>query len=198
MRIFATIALTLGALYGLTYGYAGEIYDRYRELYPVQPQAPVTLATDNPNGMIAVFPASPIGNTSNADAEAARGLEHNISEIGLERTPCHGTCPSYTVIISSDGSFRYEGIMHVERIGRYTGSIDRYQFEKLAQAISSLEFNSLATSYASGLMDVNYQYLQVNEGTTTKIIESSGGDEPIELWMISTMIDQLLSEAQWD
>jgi len=35
--------------------------------------------------------------------------DHEITEIGLERTTCHGVCPAYTIIVKSDGSFRYVG-----------------------------------------------------------------------------------------
>lgn len=212
MKTLIFMALILGALYGLTYGYAGEIYDRYRALYPAQPQELPTLDSDGKGGMVSVMPVAPLGTaplgtapfggtlggTLGLESAPSLELEHNISEIGLERTPCRGTCPAYTVIFSADGSFRYEGIMYVERIGSYTGSVDRYQFNKLAQAITHLQFNNLATSYASGLMDVDYQYVQVSQGNDIKIVESSGGDEPIEIWMIRTMVERVLSQARWD
>ena len=35
---------------------------------------------------------------------------HGITEIGIERSGCLGTCPSYTFILKSDGTFRYKGV----------------------------------------------------------------------------------------
>jgi hypothetical protein len=35
--------------------------------------------------------------------------DHGITEIGIERTPCLGTCPIYTLVVKNDGTFRYTG-----------------------------------------------------------------------------------------
>src|SRR5580692_12083309 len=46
-----------------------------------------------------------------------------ITEIGIERSGCFGTCPAYTFIVRSDGTFLYHGDSYVARKGDYTGTI---------------------------------------------------------------------------
>ena len=59
--------------------------------------------------------------------------DHGVTEVGLERTRCFGTCPAYTVLIRSDGTFRYRGEDFVERKGEYTGTVSRSDFNELAR-----------------------------------------------------------------
>src|SRR6478735_2467917 len=49
--------------------------------------------------------------------QEVESTNHGITEIGIERTRCFGTCPSYTFIVKSDGSFRYNGESFTERAG---------------------------------------------------------------------------------
>ena len=49
----------------------------------------------------------------------------------LERRPCFGTCPIYTVTIYSDGTVVYKGTRFVDVTGEQTGSIDPETVEQL-------------------------------------------------------------------
>ena len=64
-----------------------------------------------------------------------RSTNYGISEIGIERTVCFGSCPAYSFIVSSNGNFRYEGEKHVKRAGKATGTVSVCEFEQLARFI---------------------------------------------------------------
>ena len=67
--------------------------------------------------------------------DEVNSTNHGITEVGIERTACFGTCPIYTFIIKSDGTFRYKGVEYVERKGEFTGTIPVECFHQLAQII---------------------------------------------------------------
>jgi len=60
--------------------------------------------------------------------------------IALERTPCFGTCPTYRVTISSDGSVIYDGRAHVNRMGILRSSITVDDLEKLFSEFKKHDF----------------------------------------------------------
>ena len=45
--------------------------------------------------------------------------------VTLERTPCFGTCPVYTVAISRSGEVTFDGKRHVAHTGQATATIPR-------------------------------------------------------------------------
>jgi hypothetical protein len=47
----------------------------------------------------------------------------DVRSVGIERSACLGTCPSYCFVANSDGSFRYNGFDHVEHKGFYKGKV---------------------------------------------------------------------------
>ena len=61
-----------------------------------------------------------------------------ITEIGLDRGPCFGTCPVFRVVLHRAGSYRYDGVRYVEPLGVKKGTIPGYLFDRLAGACSDL------------------------------------------------------------
>ena len=47
-----------------------------------------------------------------------------VETITLERQPCFGFCPVYTLTIHGDGQVEYDGLNHVEVTGPQTAAID--------------------------------------------------------------------------
>src|SRR5437773_10875561 len=95
--------------------FAGEIYDHYRKQAPAKP----------------------------ARYQHTTVTNHGITEIGIERLGCYGTCPVYTLVITSDGSVHYDGTRHVPRTGKRDGYIDRWHFHLLAEHIRDSGFFEL-------------------------------------------------------
>jgi hypothetical protein len=68
--------------------------------------------------------------------------------VSLERQECLGDCPVYRVSAYRDGSVRYEGDLHVERRGRYTGRISAAQIRELDELFAARGFFALADAYS--------------------------------------------------
>jgi hypothetical protein len=122
---------------------------------------------------------------------------HSITEIGIERLGCYGKCPVYTLVISSDGSVRYEGTRHVPRTGKRDGYIDRWHFNLLAEHIRESGFFELEDSYSRDITDSETVLTSVVRNGKRKIISNYANSGPIKLWGTQQLIDSLLSKVIW-
>jgi len=120
-----------------------------------------------------------------------------VTEIGIERTTCYGSCPAYTFIVSSNGSFRYKGEKHVERTGEFTGKASVAQFNQLAQFILDSDYFSLKDSYRPMVTDCPTVYTTVVVNGKRKVISNYANGGPTKLWAIEQLIDQLMITAEW-
>lgn len=118
--------------------------------------------------------------------------------IGLERTPCLGRCPVYTVIIEQDGAFVYDGVAHVERIGRHRGRVNTAQLAQVFRYIDEIDFFNLADSYRAELMDEAAAYTLVESAEATKVVMNYARTAPATVWALEELIDALLATATWE
>lgn len=72
--------------------------------------------------------------------------------IALDRTGCYGTCPSYTVNVSTNGIV-FEGGSYVVATGRHTGTVSAKAVRRLAKEFAVADFYSMDTSYRAGVTD---------------------------------------------
>lgn len=161
---------------------AGELYEQFIKLHPGG-DTDVNEQGVSPGARQFSYPPKPTG----------------ITEIGLERAGCYGTCPCYTVRITSDGRVRYLGERYVSRLGKHTGRIPTYSFQQVAEFIRD--------AGVAGFHD-SYQDLNVSDQETTytlfaidgvqKLVSDYGNSGPTTLWAIEQLIDKLLAETKWD
>jgi hypothetical protein len=123
---------------------------------------------------------------------------HGVSLIGLERTPCFGSCPVYSVTIKSDGAVNYQGEANVERKGKHTGHIDTLKFNRLAEFIREEGFMFLADNYSIPVTDIPSTYTAVTIDGERKSIKNRGNAGPSKLWAIEQLIDKLVLETEWE
>jgi len=61
--------------------------------------------------------------------------------VKLERTPCLGRCPVFTVVVHGDGRLEWTGIENVAVVGRREGPrVPRSALDRLARQIDSAQF----------------------------------------------------------
>lgn len=68
----------------------------------------------------------------------------------MERGPCYGTCPVYSVRLSANGAVHFEGKAHVMQLGAATATIPRQAVDSLFRYIEGVGFNRLEESYTEG------------------------------------------------
>lgn len=86
---------------------------------------------------------------------AGQGLAQDESfppddiHIRLERTPCEGKCPTYTIDIDGNGRVTYEGIRWVATLGRHTWQVPREDVEDLVGRFLEAHFFEAAPEYGA-------------------------------------------------
>lgn len=146
-----------------------------------------------------VRPKAADTSTQKVRFEALSNPKHGVTEIGLERTACHGTCPIYTVIFKSDGTFRYVGDAHVARKGKHTGRISPDQFNQLSEYLLESGFLNLDATYdLPQIADFPTTYTMAVVDTKRKLVKNYGDLGPVKLWALQQSIDSLLATAEWE
>ena len=128
--------------------------------------------------------------------------EHTPSdiEIFLERTPCFGFCPTYTVTIAGDGTIIFNGLDHVHHLGVQTATIEPAQVQLLAEQIMAagyFDWNDGYTAYE--ITDLPSVSTAVTINGQSKRIEHYLGDSsaPELLHEIEDLIDTAVNTNRW-
>ncbi|HEU5303486.1 MAG TPA: DUF6438 domain-containing protein [Gemmatimonadales bacterium] len=126
--------------------------------------------------------------------------------IVLERTPCFGACPVYTVAVSSSGVVTYQGRVHVQRLGAATAQVPKARVDSLLYEIDRAGYFTFAerfvpsepacgryaTDSPSAITTVTYR------GRTRKIVHDYGcGNAPGALVVLERRIDEALGTGRW-
>lgn len=129
--------------------------------------------------------------------EDMRAARHGVTEMGIERGGCFGRCPAYTFIVKSDGTFRYTGTAYVERVGSFTGKINKWQFDQLAWFVRDNGYMNLENKYALRVTDLSTVYTTAVINGRRKVISNYASAGPSKLWAVEQLIDGLLTKAEW-
>jgi hypothetical protein len=139
--------------------------------------------------------------TNNGISEVANGnivLNHGITEIGIERTGCFGTCPAYTFVITSNGKCRYAGGAHAQIQGTRTGSVSIIEYHRLAEFLRDMQFFALKNEYSVSVTDAASTFTTAVIGGKRKTIHNYADIGPARLWAIEQLLDGMLKRVKWD
>jgi ankyrin repeat protein len=95
-------------------------------------------------------------------------------EITLQRTGCYGSCPGYTVTVSSDGIV-FEGRSFVVASGRHTDSAAAGDVQKLAKRFIAADFYSMDAEYRAAVTDNPTYVLSIDIDGRKKVVEDYVG-----------------------
>lgn len=94
--------------------------------------------------------------------------------ISLERTGCFGSCPSYTVAVSTTGIV-FEGRGFVVAAGKHTDTVDADEVRTLAKRFVETDFYSMDDSYSASVTDNPTNVLAISiDGHRSKLLTTSG------------------------
>src|SRR5688572_20610582 len=94
-----------------------------------------------------------------------------ITEVGLSRSMCYGSCPVYSVTLHRSGEASFEGEHFVDLLGAHIARIDPVSFGALAEAAIKLNFQSFARHYAVGHTDAPTTTTWIVSGGTRREVE---------------------------
>ena len=105
-------------------------------------------------------------------------------EIKLEKTACFESCPVYSVIIYGDGTVHYDGIQHVDNIGKSTHQIPKEDVDGIIELIYELNYFSLNNRYESNWTDDSTIITSVRINDNQKTVANYGHFGPDRLHKI--------------
>lgn len=133
--------------------------------------------------------------------------------ITLERTPCFGACPDYTVVLRGDGTVQYTGRRFVKVEGEQKSTITRDAFVELLSEFYRIDFFALKDDYfdsrtisVSADGQVEEQQTTVTDLPTTFVTLEIGGyrkriraywGTPEELVQLANQIDTAAGTVAW-
>lgn len=130
-------------------------------------------------------------------------IDPNIAadfHVTLERTPCFGTCPAYTVQLFANGDVSYYGAHFVKDTGAATGHATTSSILELQNTCQSSGFFTMNSIYDDvGVTDCPWMYTTVTLNGTTKLIRdyACASSAPAALRSYEKLIDSLLNTKQW-
>lgn len=126
--------------------------------------------------------------------------------ISLERTPCFGGCPVYTISVSPSGQVTFEGKAHVRQLGTASGQIPRQQVDSLLVEMERAGYFGFASRYAVSEASCGRYVTDLPSaisaatlrGRTKRIEHDHGcGGAPGALAVLEKRIDEVLGSEQW-
>ena len=155
---------------------------------------------------VACSPA-PAGNGAGAPAPAAAGAEPaDTTVVALERTPCLGTCPVYSLTISAAGVVRFVGTRHTAHLGHATAMIPLAEVDSLVAELRAGGYFGFADAYvldapACGLYSTDSPTVitAVSDAGERKAIRHDYGcaGAPRALARLERRIDEVAGSARW-
>jgi hypothetical protein len=126
--------------------------------------------------------------------------------LSLERRPCFGSCPVYTVTLERSGAVIFEGRRFVADSGIHTASIPAARADSLFRALEAAGWFAFADRYAMGApgcerfaTDLPSVVTEVRMDGRTKRVEHDHGctDAPPALDELERRIDEVTGVGTW-
>jgi hypothetical protein len=146
--------------------------------------------------------ARPAPPSSSANAAQPPDTVH----ITLERGPCFGACPVYTVTLEGSGAVLFEGRRFVVDSGISTATVPRPRMDSLVAALVAGGYFGFADRYRAGepgceqfATDLPSVITEVRVGGRRKRIEHDHGcmEAPQALTALEQRIDEAAGVARW-
>lgn len=130
----------------------------------------------------------------------------DVPAVTLERRPCFGTCPVYSVAVAPDGTVRYTGKHHVAHTGEATAVIPAARVDSLVAELEAGGYFGFADDYvmdspACGryATDSPTVVTSVTRDGRTKTIRHDYGcfEAPRTLVQLERRIDEVAGTSRW-
>ncbi len=116
--------------------------------------------------------------------------------VGLERTACFGSCPSYKFSISENGYAYYKGMAFVENEGEYSSKVSQDILSSILEAAEKTHYYNMKEFYWEPITDVPTTYSTiVNNGVRHNRLNQS--EAPQDLIDFELFLDDIIEEVNW-
>jgi Domain of unknown function (DUF6438) len=156
--------------------------------------------------MAAIPGCAPRSSAAPADTSRVQANAAPTHAVVLERSPCFGSCPVYTVAAAPDGQVSYQGRAHVRQLGTAVAQIPRERLNALLNELDRAGFFGFAARYVQGEPACGRYATDSPSATTTvtyrgrskTIVHDYGcGSAPGALVVLERRIDEVLGTGRW-
>ena len=126
------------------------------------------------------------------------GPNSNIT-ILLQRSGCFGSCPSYTVTVSTSGIL-FDGGYYVVARGKHKAAVDPKKVRDLAQRFVAADFYSMEEKYVASVTDNPTYILSIDIDGHTKKVEDYVGEwegMPAVISELEQQVDEFAETGRW-
>jgi hypothetical protein len=140
-----------------------------------------------------------------SSTDASQGPADSV-HVSLDRGPCFGACPVYTVTLEGSGAVLFEGRRFVADSGISTATVPRARVDSLVAALVAGGYFDFADRYRAGepgceqyATDLPSVTTEVRIGSRRKRIEHDHGcmEAPEALTALEERIDETAAVARW-
>lgn len=123
--------------------------------------------------------------------------EHDVFAY-IKKTPCFGMCPTYEMTIFQDGTAVYEGIAHVDKIGKFKATFSKEEIENIKKMVDSINYFDFKEEYvAPHITDLPTTYTQMSYGGKSLKIKTYG-EAPPSLMRFQSYLHQIMERTDWE
>lgn len=165
----------------------------------------------NPSALFASVVAVLVFADGGGFSVQASAAAHQIPQdtlITLERTVCYGTCPSYKLTISADGSVLFEGLRFVKKVGTVESTISQEALRALIERFEKINYFHLRNRYedsgdgcegavSDGPSAITSIRINGKSKSVRHYYGCRGIDVLAELTKLEQAIDDAVNTAQW-
>ena len=118
-------------------------------------------------------------------------------EIEMDKNPCFGTCPHYTLTIYEGGIASFEGKKDVEKLGLYTKRLKPKEYKGVQNAFESSNFFELDDNYPSGLSDLPKTSISYHKNDQSKTVTGDETSRPSIVMGLDNLLTQIAESDGW-
>ena len=115
---------------------------------------------------------------------------------GINRGPCFGKCPVYSMQVYKDGKVTYTGERFTTKLGVYTKTLDAKELKDLHKMFASSNFFGFEEQYKTEIPDLANISIYYSDGKMSK--KSSGKENrPPALMQLQYALEKIAESKDW-
>ena len=118
-------------------------------------------------------------------------------EIVMDKNPCFGTCPFYTLTIYEQGYASFEGKKDVNKLGMNTKKLTKKEYDGVMRAFRAANYFELEDDYPSQVSDLPKTAITYNKDGNSKTITGDDLSRPEIVMSLDNILTQIAESEGW-